>query len=129
MNITTLLVRICFTLTLVSTFVVAGPAFPGTKVFTQPDGTQFEGTLKGDSSFHWIESNGYVIIYNPVDKFYYKALIDVKKGLILTDEKPEKKSDMAEPSGISSQLHGVTQEDRKKLFILYKKSKTRNHPQ
>mgnify|MGYP007043492829 CR=1 FL=1 len=123
------ILKIIILIMLVKSFVFAGPAFPGVRTFTQPDGTKFEGVLKGDSSFHWIESDGSIIIMNPTDKFYYKATIDANNSLNLTSEKPANKtSEISASSGIEDKKHDVSQEDRKKLYKLYKKSKVGNYP-
>jgi len=68
-------------LTLLFTYTLFGaPAIHRELTFTQPDGTTFKGYLKGDSALHWIESDGELIVYNPKDKAYYKAVIDEQKG-------------------------------------------------
>lgn len=124
-----LLFKTVLTLMILSSFAVAGPAFHGTRIFTQPDGTKFEGNLKGDSSFNWIESNGNVVIINPEDKFYYNAVIGVDDSLQLTNQKPAIKADgVFQSNGITPKKHDVSADERKKLHNLYKKSKTGNHP-
>jgi len=55
--------------------------------FTQPDGTTFKGYLRGDSTLHWIESYGEIIVNNPKDKYYYKAVVDAEKGIIPSAQK------------------------------------------
>jgi len=121
--------KIIITLACLNSFVFAGPAITGTRTFTQPDGTKFEGILKGDSSFHWIESNGKVVIFNPADKFYYEAIIDSANGLTLSHTKPQVKStNLLQANSLNSVTHKVSQEDKDKLFILYKKSKRVHHP-
>ncbi len=130
MSIKKLLVKVIGTLLLVNTFVVAGPAISGVRTFTQPDGTQFEGILKGDSSFHWIESEGSIVIVNPEDKFYHKAIINIENKITITNEKPTIiQSNMSESSARIPLKHEVTDNKRKKLNQLYKNSKTGNHPQ
>jgi hypothetical protein len=116
-------------LALLSSILLAGPAITGTRTFTQPDGTEFEGVLKGDSSFHWIESEGNAVVYDPKDKFYYKATIDKDKGLTPTKEKPNVKA-QNKSSAINGVVkkHDVAESDKKSLKELYKKSKTGNYP-
>lgn len=101
----------------------AGLPIEGKRVFTQPDGTQFEGFLKGDSAFHWIESDGSIVTYNPKDKFYYKALVDSEKGLVLTKEKPNVLKNRR-----SLQIHKISDEDKKNLRSLSQKIKEGKHP-
>jgi len=121
--------NILLSLTLLGSILLAGPAITGTRTFTQPDGTTFEGVLKGDSSFHWIESDGNAVVYNPEDKFYYKATIDKDKGLIPTKEKPAVKvKNMSSALGQVKKSHEVSKEDKKSLKELHKKSKVGNYP-
>jgi len=103
----------------------ASPAINKKITFTQPDGTTFEGELRGDASFHWIESNGDVVIYNPEDKYYYKAVVDKDKGLVMTKNKAFTAQIL---SGLNAVKKDLTQDDKETLYILYKKSKTSNHP-
>ena len=121
--------KLLISLILFSSILLAGPAITGTRTFTQPDGTTFEGVLKGDSSFNWIESDGSAVVYNPKDKFYYKATIDKDKGLIPTKEKPNKKIEN-KSSSINGTVkkHDVKEDDKKSLKELYKRSKTGNYP-
>jgi len=66
----------------------AAPARGGQQVFTQPDGTKFQGYLKGDAAFHWIESDAKIVLYNPKDKFYYNAIVDTNNSVVLGRTKP-----------------------------------------
>ena len=66
----------------------AAPARSGLQVFTQPDGTKFQGYLKGDAAFHWIESDAKIVLYNPKDKFYYNAVVDANNSLVIGTTKP-----------------------------------------
>lgn len=129
MNIEKLLLKTSLALMLASSFVLAGPAFPGTRVFTQPDGTTFEGNLKGDSSFNWIESDGAIVKNNPADKFYYKATIGADNSLRLSNQKPAKKVDGISRSGSKAlKKHDVSADDRNKLKNLHKKARQGNGP-
>ena len=58
---------------LAATLLNAAPARGGLHTYTQADGSSFQATLKGDAAFHWMQSNGEVIMYNPQDKNYYNA--------------------------------------------------------
>ena len=118
---------------------------PGIISFTQPDGTKFLGVLKGDAYFNWIESNGDVIIYNPKDKFYHKAIVTDK--ITILEDKPKVASDMdilnaktnrnkggamgkstsSLKQAISS--HYASKEDKEKLYLLYKKSRRNYYKQ
>ena len=122
------LLKALLLLMLASSLSFAAPAVEGELTFTQPDGTQFKGLLKGDSAMHWIESNGDIIIANPKDKFYYKARLSKDNTLVLTTEKPRAiSSAVVQKSAAqkrSSAAHTVSQEQRKSLTQLYKNAKT-----
>jgi hypothetical protein len=121
--------KIFFLMLLLSSAAFSAPALQRVVTFTQPNGSQFKGQYKGDASFHWIQSNGDVIVYNPKDKYYYKAKVDKDKGLVFTNEKP---------MTLSTQLRGLNAASTKQkqldaieksnLYILYKKSKIGNYP-
>jgi hypothetical protein len=53
--------------------LMASQAFDpsGLKTFKQPDGTIFQGYLRGTAAFNWIESNEDLVQYNTDDKYYY----------------------------------------------------------
>ncbi len=56
-------------------------AFPGALSFTQKDGTQFTGTLKGDEWLNWISlPNDYVALFNKKSKNYEYAVIKTENG-------------------------------------------------
>jgi hypothetical protein len=123
------LLKIILIFVLFQVMLFSSQAIQKKRVFTQPDGTKFEGILKGDSSFHWIESGGDIVIYNKEDKFYHKAIIDKDKGLIITKEKPVVKLDnILTSKALVPKKHDVSKQDRQNLYILYKKSKTGNYP-
>ena len=111
------------TVFILSLSLFAGLPISTKRVFKQPDGTQFEGFLKGDSSFHWIESEGDIVTYNPKDKFYYKALVDKEKGLVLTDEKPNILTKIR-----VLKTKNIKDEDKKTLHDLSQKTKQGNYP-
>jgi len=129
MNRLKYLLKITLLLTLTSSFLLASQARPGTRVFTQPDGTKFEGILRGDSSFHWIESRGEVVLYNPNDKFYYKAKVDAQNNLVRSSQKPSVREGSLS-SVVSTQKveHKVSPATKEALQKLHKKSKTGNYP-
>ena len=56
-----------------ATLLSGAPARGGLRTYTQADGSTFQATLHGDAAFHWMESNGEVILYNPEEKNYYNA--------------------------------------------------------
>jgi len=103
-----LLLKYILLVIMIITLAEASSARRGVMTFTQADGTKFEGILKGDSAFHWIESNAKVVLYNQKDKFYYYADVNENNELVLTNEKP-----IVKHIKISQQVSGVigTQEN------------------
>jgi hypothetical protein len=67
--------------------LMASQAFDpsGLKTFKQPDGTIFQGYLRGTAAFNWIESNEDLVQYNTDDKYYYK--VDIVDSKIVYVEK------------------------------------------
>jgi len=128
--------KLFFKLMLVIVFSMilnAAPARSGVHTFTQADGTQFEGILKGDSAFHWIESNARVVLYNPADKFYYYADFNANHELVLTNKKPELKQKKVpqQVSGIIStkeNLHLVDNNTKKALQKMQEESRKGHRP-
>lgn len=120
-------------ITLLST-LNASPARSGAHTFTQPDGTQFEGVLRGDSSFHWIESDSKVVMYNKEDKFYYNAALNANKKLQMTKEKPvsKRKNGSSQVSAISTvskeKTHTVDEATKQALRTLQKESRKGHRP-
>ncbi len=105
------------------------PAIDREIVFEQPDGTFFYGKLKGDAAFHWIESNGNVVVYNPEDKYYYKAIVDTNRGVIRSTEKIQgMKKHQSALQAVTTPEKKVSKEMRQKLYFLYKKAKASNGP-
>ena len=120
------------TLALVSS-LNAGMARGGLLTFTQPDGTQFEGYLKGDSAFHWIESGSKVVIFNPSDKFYYIAKVNAKGILECSSKRPDSKLPMSQSAAVSlkkeSPSHQLDKSTKDALHQMQKRAKQGNHPQ
>jgi len=57
----------------------AAPAFERTRTFTQPDGSTFTGTLKGDEYLHWIETEtGEIVAFNKTRGQYETVRIGLK---------------------------------------------------
>ena len=123
------LMRIFLMMFLLSVAAFSSPALQRTVTFTQPSGETFQGQYKGDASFHWIESDGNVIVYNPKDKYYYKAIVDKTKGLIMTDEKPSAlTTELSGLNAVKSAKKALSEIDKRNIYILYKKAKTGNYP-
>jgi len=118
-----------FTLVLLGSFLHAAPARGGIMSFTQPDGTKFDGVLRGDASFHWIESEGEIVLFNAKDKFYYRALVDESGTIALSNERvgSKIKSRMQKSSAIK-EGHTVSAEKSAALMQMYKRSKMSPHP-
>lgn len=113
-------------ITLLISSLQAAPARGGVHTFTQPDGSTFQGYLKGDAAFHWIESSGKVVLFNPKDKFYYNAQINAQKRFELSKEKP---SGVRAYSKRGPMLHMVDSNKTKAILEkLQKESRVGPHP-
>ena len=123
------IINILFVIILVNIAALGAPALKRTITFTQPDGTQFVGKQKGDASFHWIESGGDIVVYNPKDKYYYKAIVDKEKGIVPTTQK------MGQASKRVRGLNAAVAQDihpdattKQTLRFLHKKAKQADRP-
>ena len=122
-------IKIFSLLLLLTTAAFSAQALHRIVTFTQPDGTKFQGFYKGDASFHWIESNGNVVVYNPQDKYYYKARVDRTKGLVMTKEKPAPMSTLLKGiSAVKTVKKTLSDQDKANLIFLHRKSKTGDYP-
>jgi hypothetical protein len=107
------------------TLLQAAPARGGVKTFTQPDGTTFQGLLRGDSSFHWIESNQHLVLFNKEDKYYYNAEIDKEGNVKLTSKREESKSRRAVTH--SPDVHKVSSDLKASIDKCYRDSRKTAH--
>ncbi len=65
-----------------TTLMNAVEAYHGEITFKQKDGSRFNGKLKGDEWFHWIEdTKGNTIVYNLEKKTYEYGLIKKVNGV------------------------------------------------
>jgi hypothetical protein len=70
-----------FIIILLSANVLAAPAAPGIKTFTQSNGQIFSAELKGDEYFSWmVDSMDRVIQYNPSSSNYEYTIITTIDG-------------------------------------------------
>ncbi len=78
-------------LALAATQAIAAPAVPGSRTFTQPDGTVITGTLHGDEWFSWNRtSDGKLFIRNPHTGAYEYAALGEQNGqrtLVTTNQR------------------------------------------
>ncbi|RUM70397.1 MAG: hypothetical protein DSZ08_04825 [Sulfurovum sp.] len=66
----------------VSLWCFSMPAYHGKLTFTQQDGSTFEGKLKGDEYFSWIEDRqGNIILFNNQSKTYEYAKLTKRHGI------------------------------------------------
>jgi len=118
-----------FVVILLSVAAFGAPALERTITFTQPDGTQFVGKQKGDASFHWIESGRDIVIYNPKDKYYYKAIVDKEKGIMPSTQKMGQGG--VKIQGLNAAVSKTLQPDattEQTLRFLHKKAKQAHTP-
>ena len=130
--------KLFFTFLVSTVFLIAtlnaSLARGGLITFTQPDGTEFEGYLKGDASFHWIESNSHVILYNADDKFYYNAELSKTGELKISKEKPESKREISLKQrsvltkGSAKKVHSLDDGEKAALLKLQQKSRKGHRP-
>jgi len=119
---------------MITTLAEASSARGGVLTFTQADGTQFEGVLRGDSAFHWIESNSKIVMYNSEDKYYYYATLNAQNKFELTGQKPEIKSKTVSSTAtgfVTTQnmnLQKIDSATRKALQKMQKESRQGHHP-
>ncbi len=118
-----------FVVSLLNIAAFGAPALNRKITFTQPDGTQFVGKQKGDASFHWIESGSDIVIYNPKDKYYYKAIVDKEKGIVATTQKMGQSGDKVR--GVNAVVLQEADPDtttEQTLRFLHKKAKQADTP-
>jgi len=105
----------------------SAPAFPGTLSFSQNDGEQFKGKLKGDEWLHWISlANDYVALYNPTSKNYEYAQIktvDGKNQLVPSGLKVDERLHKLQPLKLS---RSVAPLDSIRLSKLYREPKAQH---
>ena len=110
---------------------VAAPARGGVITFTQADGSTFEGLLKGNAAFHWIESNGEIVLYNKEDGNYYKAellnnKLQMSKERVVTSK--EAKYANARMLHVKKTSHRISQTKRELIERLYRDAQRGHRP-
>lgn len=113
-----------------TTLLWSAPARGGVITFRQADGATFQGLLKGDASFHWIESDGEIVLFNREDSNYYKAKV-VDGSLVMTEEKAAARSSKraaALNEKAKENAHAVSVEKREALNRMHKKVQKGHHP-
>lgn len=128
---------ICFTtiITLVfSSLLFAAPAYQGSIVFKQKDGSSFKGKLKGDEWFNWVEDKqGNIIKYNKKSKNYEYGVIKQKNGefdLLPSGVMAGTQAKMTSSGNIQADQVMVEKIDQKTLSKIWKqkRSKVKRHP-
>ena len=122
-----IMLRTIISIFLIGSLLQAAPARGGIMTFTQPDGSTFQGILKGDSSFHWIESENKVVLFNSKDKFYYNASFDKTGNVKLVSKRLETSKRMRK-APLSAQAHSVSSNMKDLIHQLYIESKRTPHP-
>jgi len=114
---------------LLSTWLLASPAFSGVKEFKQSDKSTFRAHLKGDEWFHWVETeNGYTVKYNTKSKDYEYMIVDENDELVYSNIKVQKSSlkAPARQSNLSGVIKIISNE---KLSELWKRAYQKRHEQ
>jgi len=112
--------KILFMMFISTVLAYSAPARGGVMQFIQPDGTSFSGLLRGDASFHWIESDANIVLFNPKDKFYYRAKVTQRGEIVFTDEKMRSKRERS--------FHKVPEVMHQALMKKLQESKKGNYP-
>jgi len=95
-------------LPLITSLLLAAPAFQGKRTFTQPDGTVVEYRVQGDEHLHWNETeNGDILLYSKANGRLEFA--EIKDGTLQPSGIPFSESATAAPS--ASQPPRVTREE------------------
>lgn len=106
----------------------AAPARGGVMTFRQANGETFQGLLRGNAAFHWIESNGEIVLYNPDDGNYYKAEV-VNNRLEMSGEKAVSiKHAQSRTLGSGEAHHSVSSVTKKSLERLYREAQKGHRP-
>ena len=83
-------------------------AFPGELTFTQNDGDQFKGNLKGDEWLNYVAlPNDYVALYNKESKNYEYAIIEVSDGkssLVTSGQKVDERLHLDDPQELEKTI-------------------------
>jgi len=98
-------------LPLITSILLAVPAYPGKHTFTQPDGTVVEYRVQGDEHLHWNETeNGDILLYSKTNG--YMEFAEIRDGTL-------------QPSGIpfstSATAVGAAKLTREEVAELHKK--------
>ena len=101
------LIPIIYIYFLVINFAWGVPAFPGLVELTQPDGSTFKGTQKGDEWFSWIETEDGNIVLRHRENYQFEyariKLVEGSKVLAPSGIKVmEQQTDRTGKKGISS---------------------------
>ena len=112
-----------------NTLLYSAPARGGAHTYKQPDGTTFRAYLRGDASFHWMEDEEGLIVYNKDDGYFYRGKIDTKNIKIYrTDEKVSQSGDDFFHLKSAPSRNFLSSPQREMLIKFYKESKKGPHP-
>jgi len=113
------------TFALLTQILFCAPAFPGKRLFTQPDGTVVEYQNRGDEYLHWRESkDGDIILYNKDNARLEYAKI--KDGHLM----PSGTSYLPQVKTKRSSMKHLSKEDLQSLYLLKRKERSeRMHQQ
>jgi hypothetical protein len=103
-------------LTLLTTYLYSSAAIGGDSDFVQEDGSTFQGKLKGDEWFNWIEDKDEnILIYNKKTKNYEYAMLKSSNGKLDLTTSGVKVGSKLRPSG--------TKIDKKDLSKIWKQKR------
>ena len=110
--------------------VYAAYARGGVHTYRQADGSTFQATLHGDSTFHWMESNGKVILYNSQDKNYYNAEVTSDGKFVMGKQKVGTRARRTRALHVNKNIAIQTQESKQReaLRNLQREARKGSHP-
>lgn len=121
---------LAITLLLAFSTLDAAPARGGLHTFTQADGSTFQATLHGDAAFHWIQSNGSIVLFNKEDNNYYNAKLNSSGKFVMTQERVASRNKNSELSHRASSVkkHSLDKLQQEALKKLQSESRKGSHP-
>ena len=114
-----------------ATLLSGAPARGGLHTYRQADGSTFQATLHGDAAFHWMESNGEVILFNPQDKNYYNASLSSEGKFVMSKQKVGARVGQNAPLRVNEKSVAQILDSKKRAALqrLQRASRQGSHPQ
>lgn len=113
-----------------TTLLNGAPARGGLRTYTQADGSTFQASLHGDAAFHWMESEGEVIMYNSQDKNYYNAELNSAGKFVMSKQRVGMQAKQISAAHASQNARPQTLDSEKRAALrkLQSESNKGSHP-